>query len=437
VLVVLLLSYVWRIQDLFAPLRAIHIVTLGSAVALLMLGFSGRVSVIRLRSRHPVFVLTIAILLLMFASIPSSVFPGNSFRFITDDHIKTIMLMVMLVAGISSARTLERLIFVQLLGATLYSLVILTRFSMVDGRLQNLVYYDPNDLAMLLVCVIPFAVYFMRSGQPNIRRVIGCLATVVLLLAIVKTGSRGGFLGLVAVVSFMLLRFRFIPTRTRWSVFGLAAVLFVLLTGNQYWELMSSLMHPTEDYNWAGNAESGRIEVWKRGLNYMAKRPVIGVGVNSFYVAEGTLSPLAELQQFGRGLKWSAPHNSFVQIGAELGVTGLIVFLLLLRAAYRAAMANVIRDKDGKLKEPGALGLAFAASITGFVVSGFFLSQAYAAFLYTLLGMIVAYAATTSAPNLAPVIQAPARRRGGGWTQAPPDRFADAAGNQRDISTLP
>ena len=50
------------------------------------------------------------------------------------------------------------------------------------------------------------------------------------------------------------------------------------------------------------------------------------------------------------------------------------------------------QDDDGFDGDVAALGQALGASLVGYVVTGFFLSQAYAAFLYTLLGMIGAYA---------------------------------------------
>jgi O-antigen ligase len=209
------------------------------------------------------------------------------------------------------------------------------------------------------------------------------------------------------------------------AALGLAAMLVV---GNQqYWEMMQSILHPTQDYNWAGKSQEGRMEVWKRGLSYMAARPLTGVGASGFFVAEGTLSQRAkEASWRGKGLKWSAPHNSFVQAGAELGVPGLLLFILLLWAAYRSARQRArAQAAPGRAPPSVLLGQAFAASMVGYAVTAFFLSQAYAAFLYTLLGLAIAFelatpsgAAAESAPAAAP---ARPLRRGGGWELPQPD----------------
>ena len=150
---------------------------------------------------------------------------------------------------------------------------------------------------------------------------------------------------------------------------------------------MNTLVHPTKDYNWAGNDERGRMSVWKRGIGYMLDHPITGLGAGAFPAAEGTISPRAERQAYGMGLKWSAAHNSFLQIGAEMGFPGLAVFLALLIAGLAAARQAVRLGLSIGDKRAAAMGDALAASIVGFMVSGFFLSEAYHAYIYLVIGM--------------------------------------------------
>ena len=133
------------------------------------------------------------------------------------------------------------------------------------------------------------------------------------------------------------------------------------------------------------------MEIWKRGIDYMMTYPVFGVGVGAFPMAEGTLALEArEQRQYGRNVKWSAAHNPFIQIGAELGVLGLIAFVALLVGAFR----TLSKVRRGSPAEAAMFAQLLTACLVGFMVGAFFSSQAYASYLYMLLGLIVGLART-------------------------------------------
>jgi O-antigen ligase len=103
------------------------------------------------------------------------------------------------------------------------------------------------------------------------------------------------------------------------------------------------------------------------------------------------LSPYANRQQWGVGVKWNAPHNSFLQIGAELGIPGLIVFIAMIGSALLALhrLERSSRRRSVPLAVPPQLVQALMASLIGFVVGAFFLSLAYSELLYMLLALAV------------------------------------------------
>ncbi|MEN8374976.1 MAG: O-antigen ligase family protein [Gemmatimonadota bacterium] len=342
------------------------------------------------------------ILALMLLSVPTSLYQGLSFRFIFQDHVKTLLLSALLVYAVRSWKDIERLALVHLAGAALYAYVITTRFTVdTGGRLGRLLYYDANDVGLLLVCCLPLGVFFLRPGSSAYRKTIAAIVLGASLLTIVKSGSRGAFLGLIAVGVFLALAYRAIPSARRLVAVGVLAGFFLVVAGDQYWSLMESMLSPTEDYNW--ESDSGRKQVWTRGLTYMAENPLTGVGVAAFPVAEGTVSARASLQEYGIGFKWSAAHNSFVQIGAELGVGGLLAFVAMLwialRGSFRLGLLAGPRGPPGSDQSAaGALGQALTASLVGYCVVGFFLSHAYSAFLYSLLAMVVGLTTVAAPP---------------------------------------
>lgn len=377
-LALLLLTHVWRLQDLVPGLSALKPLLLATALGvgmeLLTPGIGQRMS----RAVHrPVTFFAAALLTLGVLSVPGSLYPGLSFDFLLKNQFDAFLVFLLLVLGIRGRGDAEALAAVQVAGAALYTLIILARYDVgPDGRLGDLVYYDANDLGMLLACTLPLALDLgWRAGSPAWKGMaLGAVA--LFLVGIVRSGSRGAFLGVIAVGLHLVWRGRQFPLRWRVGTVAAAILLFVAVASDQYWGMMGSLLHPSQDYNWIGREPGGRMEVWKRGMGYMVHHPILGVGVGAFPVAEGTISPLAARQSYGGGAKWSAAHNSFVQVGAELGIGGLLAFLGLLIAGYRSAW----RARSGT-------GTALATAVVAFAVSGAFLSQGYAPFLYSLLAL--------------------------------------------------
>jgi O-antigen ligase len=392
VLMAAVLCYIWRLQDLFPILASMKIVPIVSLAALGLALLDRDPHRSLLSARHRITICVALILGLMVLSVPGSVYPGLSFDFIVQDFAKTILLMLLLAAGIRSIRDVEFFAVAQLIGAGIYCIFILWRFDIgVGGRLGNLLSSGANALGMLVGCTLPAGVYFLRSGVRSSLRILAIGVILISLMTVVKTGSRGAFLALIAVLLYMLFQFDSFTARTRYTAVAVMALLLLLVADANYWSMMQTLLNPQEDYNWVGGADEGRMEVWKRGIGYMLQRPLFGVGASAFPVAEGTILNLASREEYGIGLKWSAAHNSFVQIGAELGVGGLVIFCVLLGSAFFAC--HEIGRGDGRrgATAPAALGQAFCASLIGYLVAGFFLSQAYAVYLFATFGIIVGF----------------------------------------------
>src|SRR5947207_12575657 len=262
-----------------------------------------------------------------------------------------------------------------------------------DGRLRDVAYYDVNDLALLIVCTLPLVLYLWRRPAGLWSRVLLAAGTVFLMVTLGKTGSRGGFLGFLTVGGYLLLRLRGVSTLQRVTTVALLGTLLVAVASDKYFERIQTILDLSTDYNWSGKSETGRVEIWKRGTGYMLDHPFLGLGPGAFPVAEGTLAPEAlEQRRYGRGFKWSAPHNSFIQVGAELGVGGLVLFIALLAGAFR----TLARLRRAPVPELAVVAQIFTASLIAFVVTASFLSQAYSAYLYTLLGMILGLAKIVS-----------------------------------------
>ncbi len=182
----------------------------------------------------------------------------------------------------------------------------------------------------------------------------------------------------------------FTTLRARARLVGLVVVLAVVFAtaSDQYWTAMQTIVNH-QDYN--VQSDRGRLKVWERGFGYMADRPVLGVGISNFPVAEGTISLLAKQAERGLAVYWTAPHNIFVQVGAELGIPGLLLFigLFVTMLVSLRRLARYARSTGPPTGDLPRLTQTLIASLIGFIVGACFLSLAYSEVLYTLAAFVV------------------------------------------------
>lgn len=386
-----ILTAVGRVHQLFPVIEVLRPALLTGLLATALYLFDRR----EIRRPHhlavPTTKLLVAFLVWMILSVPGALVLGNSVDLVFGNFVKTVLMFLLVAGAVRATRDVERLVFVYLLGATVYAAVVITRFDLgagADWRLGRLYYYDANDLATFLVTAMPFGLYFLHTARRTSVRLLAALALAVLAVGFVYTGSRGGFIALMAVACFIVLRYSAIPLRRRLSASVLLAVVVIATASDQYWEQMGTILSD-DDYN--RTDETGRMQIWSRGLGYILQHPLLGVGPSNFQTAEGTISPFADRQQFGVGVRWSAAHNSYIQVGAELGIPGLGLFVGVIASAFLAL---------GRLRAPGGvspgpqdrrpqLGQVLTAALLGFVVGAFFLSLAYSEMLYTLTAFAV------------------------------------------------
>lgn len=351
----------------------------------------------------------VAVFFLVALSIPTSYWPGASFGALVS-YSKG---LVFFLATIYCIRTRSE--FRLALWSFLAAVAGLAFVALAQGRSgRNLVTqsYDSNDLAFVMVCGIPLAILLMFSERGR-RRWILPIVVLLGILTVILTKSRGGFIALGVVGLIVLAK---VPSRIPFLRAGLVlggVLIFAVLAPSSYWQRISSIWGeaPKTDGYLAGGFETARWGIWKNGLILIASRPIFGVGAGAFPVAEGSLH---------KGGKWNAPHSSFIQIAAELGLPGLAVFLFLL---YRGLgnCRRVIRATRGSRSLAGHFWIAHGleASLWGYIVAGSALSQAYSDIFHFLLAMSLILVRLTASrlhrPGEHAAVSVPAATSGPWW----------------------
>ena len=231
---------------------------------------------------------------------------------------------------------------------------------------------DSNSYAISAMLCLPLAFYLMLEKRPTWERFY-CLGCAIVTLAAVLLGaSRGGFLGLLAGFLFAALKSRR-PLRTLALVSVLLIPTILILPQSP----LRRLFHP----DWVDNsAVVSRQAAWSGGLNMIKAHPLVGVGLGNF-------KPLVmDYEDAGTKVQ-SVAHNTYIEIGAELGLPALLIFLALLLSVYRTlekVRRRAVRS-GSQLFEDAAAGIQ--SGIVGYCVGAFFVSVEYEKFLWLLIGV--------------------------------------------------
>jgi O-antigen ligase len=243
--------------------------------------------------------------------------------------------------------------------------------------------YDANDTALFMLVSIPILVEFMSVNR-GLKRILLGIAALSAVAAIVQSESRGGLLGLAAVLLILLYRTKKLNYFRKTVIVLALALAYLFLTPQAYRERIATIGN--EDYNTTD--AFGRKQIWQRGLTLMLQNPILGVGPACFQVANGTVYA----DQVG-GVAWKATaHNSFLLVGVEMGFTGGILYsLMLISGIWHARKLQSFGAANPLVLRHLWLGRALEASIVGFIVGSFFLSFCYQPLLYFILALGVAH----------------------------------------------
>ena len=318
-------------------------------------------------------------------SVPFGIAMGQSGRYVIESYSKVIVFGFLIIAATRSVRDLATFVWGYVIGCALLAWLSLFVFGLVrdEGntyRLNDLYTFDANDVGCVMMIGLALTLLLFQASRAHGRWI---AATILIAIGatISKTGSRGAFVAAVLVGVYLLLSLKKVSIVKRVAFIGVVSAAVVVSAPPGYWDRMLTVTDPTEDYNWTD--VNGRVEVAKRGLGYMMEYPVFGVGISNFPLAEGTMSEKARTRVAGTGIRWAAAHNSYVQIGAELGILGLTLWLILIFGgilAMRRLRSRLPKhwdrgDPDERFLYLTAMYLPVA--LVGFGVSSFFVSFAY------------------------------------------------------------
>lgn len=386
-----------RPQDLLPFLRPLHLADVTATIALITLIWGRMARGAAITRYTPELVFVAALGGVMLATAPFSVWPGGAVAVFLELYSKVILVFALIVNTVTTRARFERLITVIVLGTSYIGVravidyargVNLVEGNRVTGAVGGL-FGNPNDMALNMVAFLPLAIVLvLRKNRPLVR-LLACIGVPALAMAIVFSQSRGGTIGMIAMLTVLLYQMRRIRPGIAALVVAAAFAALPLLPST-FTERMSSIFNSEEDPT--GSREA-RKRLLREGFAAFVANPITGLGAGQFknYLPEE------------RDEAWRETHNAVLQVASELGVVGLILFLAVVvrgfMAGGRASKALRRARRQHQARAPGrvrgerdALELytaAMVASLTGWFAAAMFASVAYYWTFYLVLGLAV------------------------------------------------
>lgn len=192
--------------------------------------------------------------------------------------------------------------------------------------------FDPNDIGLTMALAIPMSWYLSLVNKNKLFVLLYRAIVIILFLGTVLTASRGAFIAL-AVSSLFI--FWSIPKSGLLNKVGLivfiavGATLVLKFVPSSSWERIGAIGSEI-----SSGSLSGRLTIWREGINAFLHNPIFGVGIGGFKTGvEATLG------------RQAAPHNLFIGVLVGQGIVGLFIFLAILFSMFVGtfSMSSLLR----------------------------------------------------------------------------------------------
>jgi putative inorganic carbon (HCO3(-)) transporter len=269
------------------------------------------------------------------------------------------------------------------------------RMAVVYGSLGN-----ANDLASTLLIGAPFLIFLMIDKKVNpLFRLMAAPILVVLLIAVLRTGSRGGIVTIAVLFAFVFFQAN-AGNKLKLLVlaFGIV-VLFVAVVPsdlrNRYMTIFSSA-GSTIAATSALESSSARRQLLENAIVLTVHHPVFGVGLGQFSVQSFNL-----LVSKGMTGMWFTCHDIFALVAAETGVPGLVFFIGIIVTSFRVLnRLGKIQVMSPEQETIQRLAKTFLVSTIAYVSCGVFNTQSYS-YQLPVLAALAAALDRVSMPYLA------------------------------------
>lgn len=239
--------------------------------------------------------------------------------------------------------------------------------------------YDPNDYAMVLCGVLPIAVFFAKNEKKIPVKLLFFFISISFLLFIIFTQSRGGIFA--ASISLFLITFLLFRKKIFITIVSIVSIIVVI--GLIFPEILPSRILTFLDILTGKSLMDVslklRISLLKSSILVFTEHPLFGVGANNFI--------MYSVKYISRS---GFAHNMFSEIAADLGLLGLIPYVVIIFSPFYYFPKIIKSAEIRKEKAFADFVRFFRISLIGMIITSLFLSCQTKEHLWAILG--IAYA---------------------------------------------
>jgi putative inorganic carbon (hco3(-)) transporter len=240
---------------------------------------------------------------------------------------------------------------------------------------------DNNSFALAVNMSLPMLLFLAHDEKKRIYRWLLYLAFACGVLSVVLTYSRGGLLGLAAVLLAITFKSRYKVI----SIFlvTLCSVAVITFAPPQWMNRMGGLAHGDVD-----SSGRQRLVAWQTSWNFAMDYPITGGSFNALPNVE--LFRRYQQEALPGGFLSTAPHSIYFQTLEEQGFVGLGLYLSLVASCWASLLSlrrKACRSSYSQWIVPYTHMIE--VSFFGFLVSGAFLGLANFDLFYQLVAMVI------------------------------------------------
>ena len=307
------------------------------------------------------------------------------------DRIWKIYLLCLLVSATLQGRLqIHAVVLAICLGAGIHGVIEGAKFVETAGGhivIAPSSFGDNNNLGLFMLMTVPLLMYLRRYSVAPIVRLGAAGGILMNLIGVIATGSRGAFIGMIAVTLGMIQQSK----RKGLMIFTvvIVGVLLASVAPKRLYERVDTIQTATQD-----DSFMGRVMSWKMNTILALDRPLTGGGFSAMEdpaIFQKYLSRFGSLSFIPTDIPIipRAAHSIYFEVLGDMGFSGLFFFLAILVTTFWN-LRDIRKATRGNAALQWAFDLAGYLRLTliAYVISGAALSVVYYELVFAVFTLI-------------------------------------------------